>query len=125
MSKKLIILFLSLFCLATVAGFAFDNRGRLHALNILDVEKNRATLLRTNKCRGCYLAYVKLAGIDLSYSDLGGANLIGASLGRSTLYGANLSGAKIAGANFSGAQWTDGSICQRGSIGRCIKKQKN
>lgn len=125
MLKKMTFLFLTLFCLDLLDAVAFDRRGRLHSLNKLDVDKNRATLLRTNKCNGCYLAYAKLSGIDLSYSDLGNANLIGASLSRSTLYGANLSGANIAGANFSGAQWVDGSICQTGSIGRCIKKQQS
>ena len=124
MSKKIFVLCLTLFCLASFDLFAYERSSRLHALNKLDVEKNRATLLRTNQCRGCYLAYAKLAGVDLSYADLRRANLIGASLSRATLYRADLSGANFAGANFSGAQWVDGSICQTGSIGRCIIKKK-
>jgi len=51
-----------------------------------------------------------------------GANLIGVTFIRATLYRAKLSGAKLSGANFSGALWVDGTICQAGSIGRCIKK---
>jgi hypothetical protein len=90
----------------------------------LNVEKNKAILLRTNKCKGCYLAYAKLSGMDLAHADLRRANLIGVTFIRATLFGADLSGAKIAGANFSGALWIDGSICQAGSVGRCIKKQQ-
>lgn len=123
MNKRLVIIVLLAICLSAMSTLAFDRRGRLSALNELNVERNRETLLRTNRCSGCYLAYVKLSGIDLSYADLGGSNLIGATFIKSTLYGANLSGAKIGAANFSGAQWVDGSICQPGSVGRCIKRQ--
>lgn len=120
-SVALGLLILSLLCLDLAA---FERSSRLHALNELNVEKNKAILLRTNRCRKCYLAYAKLSGMDLSYANLGGANLIGATLVRATLFGANLRGAKIAGANFSGAQWVDGSICLSGSVGRCIRAQK-
>jgi uncharacterized protein YjbI with pentapeptide repeats len=109
-------------CLLAGSGLAFERTSRLHALNELNVEKNKAVLLRTNKCKGCYLAYTKLSGMDLAYADLRGANLIGVTFIRATLYRASLSGANISGANFSGAQWTDGSICQAGSVGRCIRK---
>ena len=116
---------LLVFCgLLAFSTFAFDRSSRLHALNELDVETNKAILLRTNKCRGCYLAYVQLSGMDLANADLRQANLIGVTFIRATLYGADLSGAKISGANFSGAQWIDGSICQAGSIGRCIRTRQ-
>lgn len=108
-------------CVAALTGYSFERSSRLHALNELNVNKNKAVLLRTNKCKGCYLAYAKMSGMDLAYADLRGANLIGVTFVKATLYGANLSGAKISGANFSGAQWVDGTICQAGSIGRCIK----
>lgn len=119
---KIISILILIGSLVTVSGFAFERSSRLHALNELNVDKNKAILLRTNRCKNCYLAYAKLSGMDLAYADLRGANLIGVTFIRATLYGANLSGAKTSGANFSGAQWTDGSICQSGSIGRCIKK---
>jgi uncharacterized protein YjbI with pentapeptide repeats len=102
----------------------FTRASRLSALNEFNVEKNRSILLRTNKCRGCYLAYAKLSGIDLTYADLRNTNLIGATFIKATLVGANLGGAKIAGANFTGALWVDGSICQTGSVGRCIRVQQ-
>ncbi|MBU2514832.1 pentapeptide repeat-containing protein [bacterium] len=121
MLKKIVSFSTLLLVLTTLTVLAFERSSRLHALNELDVEKNKAILLRTNKCRGCYLAHAKLSGADLAYADLRMANLVGTTFIRATLYGADLSGAKIAGANFSGAQWIDGSICQTGSIGRCIK----
>ena len=124
MLKNMITLLVVTSTLFTVTTVAFDKRGRLSALNEFDVKKNKSVLLRTNRCKSCYLAYAKLSGMDLAYADLRNANLIGATLIKATLVGANLAGAKIAGANFTGAQWTDGSICQTGSIGRCIKIQQ-
>ncbi len=121
MLKKVVSISVLLLVLITVTVLAFEKSSRLHALNELNVEKNKAILLRTNRCKGCYLAYAKLSGADLAYADLRSANLIGTTFIRATLYGAKLSGAKITGANFSGAQWIDGSICQTGSIGHCIK----
>ncbi len=124
MLKKIAIILLSISCLSAIAVMGFTRAGRLSALNEFNVERNRSVLLRTNKCRNCYLAYAKLSGMDLAYADLSNANLIGATFIQATLMGANLGGAKIAGANFTGAQWTDGSICQTGSVGRCIKAQQ-
>ncbi|MCP4753614.1 MAG: pentapeptide repeat-containing protein [Proteobacteria bacterium] len=102
---------------------AYEGDKRLHSLNELNVKKNSYRLFRTNKCPRCYLVNAHLSGIDLSHADLRGANLIGVTFINATLIRAKLGGAKIAGANFTGAQWVDGSICQAGSIGRCIKKQ--
>lgn len=111
-------------CILATSALGFSKSGRLSALNQYNVNKNKSILLRTNRCNGCYLAYAKLSGMDLSHADLSGANLVGATFIKATLVGADLSGAKIAGANFTGAQWTDGSICQTGSIGRCIRFQQ-
>lgn len=124
MFRKSVGLCIFILIIASVPLNAFERSSRHHALNELDVEKNRATLIRTNRCPGCYLAYAKLSGVDLSGANLSGANLIGATFIKATLYNASLSGAKIAGANFSGAQWIDGSICQPGSVGRCIRLQE-
>lgn len=124
MSKRVIGVGIVLLMLIVTTVTAFERNSRLYALNELDVEKNRAVLLRTNKCKGCYLAYAKLSGADLAYADLRRANLIGTTFIRATLYGADLSGAKTAGANFSGAQWIDGSICLPGSIGKCVRQSQ-
>lgn len=107
--------------LAAQAALSYDRSSRLFDLEEFNVKKNSYTLLRTNGCPGCYLVEARFSGIDLTNANLRGANLIGATFINATLKGADLSGAKFAGANFSGALWTDGSICQRGSIGRCIK----
>lgn len=125
MLSRFLIIVLAGLCLTTTKQLmGFDRTSRLSALNEFDVAKNSSILLRTNRCRGCYLAYAKLSGMDLAGADLSNANLIGATLIEATLLGANLDGAKIAGANFTGAQWVDGSICQTGSVGRCIKTQQ-
>jgi len=121
--KKLAICFslLVLLLMAAQIAMAYGRNSRLFDLEQFNVKKNSYTVLRTKSCPNCYLVEARFSGVDLTNANLRGANLIGATFIRATLKGANLSGAKIAGADFSGAQWTDGSICQRGSIGRCIK----
>jgi len=104
-------------------SFSYERNSRLHSLNEFNVKKNTYRLLRTKKCSGCYLVNAKLSRVDLRNADLRNANLIGATFIKSTLLGANLQGAKTAGANFSGAVWVDGSLCQQGSIGTCLRKQ--
>lgn len=103
---------------------AFERSSRLHALNQFNVKKNSYKLIRTRSCPGCYLVDGQFSGLDLRNADLRDANLTGATFIRATLTGANLKGAKIVGANFSGAHWVDGSICQSGSIGKCIKNNQ-
>jgi uncharacterized protein YjbI with pentapeptide repeats len=124
MRRKFFTLLIAVCGLITFPVVAFDRSSRLSALNEFDVNKNSSILLRTNRCRGCYLAYAKLSGMDLAGADLSNANLIGATFIEATLFGAKLDGAKIAGANFTGAQWVDGSVCQTGSVGRCIILQQ-
>lgn len=71
---------------------------RLQQLDRLDVQKNRDRVIRLGECRGCYLR-----GADFRHIDLRGADLAGAVL--------------------EGAIWTDGTTCQAGSIGRCVRPQ--
>ena len=47
-------------------------------------------------------------------------NLLDADLSGANLQGANLNGAILIKAKFDGATWTDGRICAKGSIGRCL-----
>lgn len=108
---------------ANQTTFSFERNSRLHALNEFNVKKNAYRLIRTKKCPGCYLVNAKLSRVDLRNADLRNANLIGVTFIKATLVGAKLQGAKTAGADFSGAMWIDGSICQQGSIGTCLKKQ--
>ena len=65
-----------------------------------------------------------LSGAVLTNADLSGANLINANLGNANLNGANLTRADLTGANLTGAElagtvWTDGRICEEGSLGSC------
>ncbi|MDT8448105.1 MAG: pentapeptide repeat-containing protein [bacterium] len=71
---------------------------RLQALEPMNVHKNRDRVIRLGECRGCYLRGADFRNIDIS-------------------------GADLAGANLEGAIWTDGTVCQAHSIGRCIPPQ--
>ena len=65
----------------------------------------------TNQCPNC-----DLEGANLSSANLSDANLYKADLRRANLSNANLSGAKL-----EGAYWTDGSFCNEGSAGQCVR----
>ena len=83
-----------------------------------------ARVFITNKCKKCDLYKASFFGANLTNVDFSGSNLILANFQKSTLFNANLSNTSIQGANFEGALWIDGSICQKGSYGRCIKKEE-
>jgi len=80
-------------------------------------------LLRTKKCPGCDFYRASLDRLDLRGADLKGARLAYATFREATLYAADLEGADLRGTVFDGAIWTDGSICQTGSVGECRRKQ--
>ncbi len=52
-------------------------------------------------------------------ADLSGANLIEAFLANANLSNADLSGVDFSGADLSLAIWTDGTKCEKKSIGEC------
>ncbi len=83
-----------------------------------------ARLFVTKKCYKCDLYKANFSGADLTDVDFTGSNLILANFQNATLYGVNLTDTTVTGANFTGAMWIDGTICQSGSYGRCIKKKK-
>ncbi|OGG96929.1 MAG: hypothetical protein A2527_00170 [Candidatus Lambdaproteobacteria bacterium RIFOXYD2_FULL_50_16] len=68
---------------------------RLRPLQKMDVKANVDRIHRLGECRYCYLKRANLHHIDLTSVDLTGADL-------------------------EGAVWSDGTVCQRGSIGRCV-----
>lgn len=75
--------------------------------------------------RGANLAGTCLAGVNLERADLTEANLkraviSGANLTLASVQSANLDGARTDGAIFSETVWTDGHICRKGSVGRCL-----
>jgi uncharacterized protein YjbI with pentapeptide repeats len=116
---------LSLFFM-TNAALSFDQR-------------HLSTLETTGQCPNCDLSEAdlfliqipraNLKGANLSSAvltnaNLSGANLTNANLGNANLNGANLSkadltGANLIGAEFTGTVWTDGRICEEGSLGSC------
>ncbi|PLY12053.1 MAG: hypothetical protein C0631_18260 [Sedimenticola sp.] len=84
------------------------------------------------------LQYADLAGADLSYADLSrallkgaglrkaditNAGLAGADLSFADLTGATIGGAVFAGAELGHAIWVDGTVCQAGSVGSCVKAE--
>jgi len=77
-------------------------------------------LRRSNTCAGCDLYRANLNGADLNNANLKGANLAYATFRKATLYKADLTDADLRGTVFDGAQWVDGTICQTGSVGKCI-----
>lgn len=81
-------------------------------------------LRRTRSCPDCDLYKANLDQLDLTNANLQRANLKRAKFRKATLLGADLSGANIMGTNFEGAMWIDGTICQKGSIGLCIKAKQ-
>ena len=62
-----------------------------------------------------------LTGTDLSGADLSDARLVKSNLTKANLTGADLTGAILTGAILKNATWTDGSKCNEGSVGECIK----
>ena len=93
------LLILCIFTTFFVGQAAFGWEPRLRELRAYDVTKNRARLLETRECRGCYLRGAMLLNYDLRDVDITNADL-------------------------SGATWTDGEICLPGSIGFCKKAAK-
>ena len=68
-----------------------------------EVDRNVETVLRTNKCPGCYLGRAQLAKARLANADLTGAFLIRADLRDAILTGAQLGGADLREAVLIGA----------------------
>ena len=77
-------------------------------------------VLRNADLSGACLANANLERVDLRDANLERAVLSNANLHLATLQNANLYGAKLDGANLAEAIWTDGHICSKGSIGRCL-----
>lgn len=110
------------------------------AFSILtDASLNDSNLLGVN-LSDSDMAYAEITASDLSYANLERARLIGANLNKTDLRYANLkdadlsyadlSGAMLAGANtvntrFDNTIWTNGQLCQKGSVGSCERVIRN
>lgn len=134
------------FCLALLAVSLLASSA--HSFKQADVDK----LLATRECQWCDLRGARISGANLSGGDLSGANLTEANLsdadlsganlstaylrnsdltganlstaflGKTNLSGAKLNNANLSGATLTGATWTDGTLCQEGSVGECKQK---
>lgn len=111
MKKRLFTL-----CVCVLSAVAGIN---LYAFDKPSIER----MLRTRQCPGCDFYDAPLSRLDLTGVNLRGANLAYASFREATLYKADLTGADLRGTVFDGAVWIDGTICQRGSVGSCRRKQ--
>ncbi len=83
---------------------------------------------------GCNLAGMSFKGRDLTNIDFSGANLAGSDFRMTDLKNTNFKNAYLVGANFQAAsgtalffganlnsvKFTNGEICQIGSIGKCL-----
>ena len=108
--------------------------GILPSVSSAFVPEDLDGLKETKKCPGCDLRGADLKGANLAGANLEGANLLGANLEGANLEGANLedascekanllkarlNGVKLEGANLEEAIWSDGKVCQKGSVGSC------
>lgn len=69
---------------------------------------------------GAHMHAANLQNANLMMSNLQKVNLVDADLSGANLQGANLNGAILIQTKFDGATWTDGRICAKGSIGKCL-----
>jgi len=75
------------------------------------------------KLQGANLTGAILTGTAFKKADLSGVNFSGADLSYANLAEATMAGARLENAKLDNAIWVDASICQPGSVGRCIKTQ--
>lgn len=98
-------------------------------------------LLKNTSFKKSYLQFSQMDYADLSHADLSGANLTKASLRAADLRGAilkssiftkadlsyadltgsNASGIKLTGTILANTIWFDGSLCDKKSVGRCLR----
>jgi len=108
---------------ANLAGARMRNMA-LSRANLRDGQLSGADLSFTNlsvaDLRQADLRTATLTGASLRGADLSFADLEQADLSYADLQGAKLDGARLAGAQLDNAVWVDGSLCVRGSVGRCL-----
>ncbi len=91
----------------------------LRAANLSGADVAYANLSFAN-LRGTNFNQATLKGASLRKADLTNANLTGSDLSYADLSTANLDGAMLDGAKLDNAIWSDGSVCQPGSVGQCL-----
>jgi uncharacterized protein YjbI with pentapeptide repeats len=98
---------------AVLIGVDFSG-ANLSGANLSRAELRNANFSYAN------LSRANLTAADLTGAELRGARLVEADLSRAVLNTAILSMTNFNNANLSSAIWTDGSICQFGSLGKCV-----
>jgi hypothetical protein len=109
-------------------------QANLHGAQARNMDLTGARLVGANLI-SADLAYTQLDLADLRRADLSNARLTGASLRGADLRGTRLAGADLSYANLSDARlegavlsetrfdntiWTDGRVCQPGSVAQCL-----
>ncbi len=112
-----------------VAEQANLRAAQMRNMNLAGARMTSANLI------GADLAYTQLNLTDLRRADISNARMTGASLRGADLRGTRLAGADLSYANLSDARlegavlnetrfdstiWTDGRLCQPGSVGQCL-----
>jgi len=90
----------------------------LSSANLSRADLSRADLSRANLV-SANLSKSNLSDANLAGSRLSWARLTDADLSRANLTGADLRAADLKGAKLSRTTWTDGKVCQEGSVGEC------
>ena len=70
---------------------------------------------------GANFKKANLVGAFLRNADLRFANLSGANLSSAELTGARLTDTNLKDTRLTGATWTNGKVCLKGSIGKCLQ----
>lgn len=88
-------------------------------------QMEQAALVGAN-LRSAKLIGTDLTGANLAYAVLQAANLTNADLSNTDLTNADMQGAVLSSTILTGAKmdnviWVDGSVCARGSVGKCNK----
>jgi len=90
----------------------------LSSANLSGADLSRADLSRADLV-SANLSKANLSDANLAGSRLSWARLTDADLSRANLTGADLRAADLKGAKLSRTTWTDGKVCQEGSVGEC------
>jgi len=102
---------------AKMAG-AMMTGADLFSANLSGADLSRADLSRADLVAANF-SKANLSAANLAGSRLSWARLTDADLSRANLTGADLRAADLKGAKLSHAKWTDGRVCQEGSVGEC------
>jgi uncharacterized protein YjbI with pentapeptide repeats len=103
----------------SIINNAMLNGADLHAANLAHADLSY-TALEGADLRAANLQNANLKGAVLRNANLAQADLRQADLGYVALQGANLNGVSLAGAKLDKAIWTDGRVCNVGSVGECL-----